>query len=159
MRSFRLSSILMMLIFVTLFLAAGCNSDKESPKQLDMTEAAIELTTIQTPYCDLKYPAKWDGAVTTNSETDDGITFIQFVGEVNGNKSILFEIYFGEIDAVQIGTLKTPNGVAVPVSYDFFPLKTDGWSQEDADTLCAMQEDINVIIDNLKKLDNYSSAY
>lgn len=109
---------------------------------------------VETPYCRLYYPKKWEGALradTLQTQTDYQVAFL---GSVGGNEEWLFTVYFGEVNeyAFSVGTVTTESGETVNVSAelsDFMP--DDTWRQEDIDTMCEMQESLNYLLERLKE--------
>ena len=92
---------------------------------------------IETSLTTLKYPAKWKDKVTVKAEKDK-VTFSQ-------GDTPLFELDFKESDGFMLGTYKN-----TPIYIVEKPVKTDEQK--------AMQQDVNVIIDNLRKDENFKDG-
>ena len=90
---------------------------------------------IWTSVVTLKYPAKWADRVSVTLG-DAGVYFT--CGEVR-----LFDIVFAECEGYLLGTYGAP-----PIYIIDYPVE--------GDELCAMQEDVNVILQNLMKDENFT---
>lgn len=102
-----------------------------------------EVYEIKTSIGTLKYPKKWQKKVTTK-ESGDTVAF--YSDDVK-----IFELQLGGKDGFSAGKL---NGKDLRiVTYEFDEKKL---GQQRFDELCAMQDDLNVILDNLKKTGDYS---
>lgn len=97
--------------------------------------------TIETSYCTLKYPKKWEETVKTDVLNDDTNTVHFSKDGVN-----VFDITFGDGDTL-LGTLKKDGK-----STDVYALFND-FKKDDANynTYMAMQDDVNYITANLEK--------
>ena len=105
----------------------------------DTGEPEEEVFVIKTAYADLKFPAKWQDKVTYEVG-DDSVSFSS--GDVR-----IFDILFNGGDGYVLGTIiGEKENVVVKVADYLFDSDAENY-----DELCAMQEDINVIIDHLVK--------
>lgn len=174
-----LSMLLVVLAIVGLF--AGCGSEEEPKNEIVITpnglqhgnfgenqEAPVgnepldigDPLAIETPYGNLYYPDKWvDSLRYSKNETDNGVAF-EFYGTVNGREELIYIIIFGyETDnSFPVGTISGDGFENVQISVelsDFIP--DSNWSQDDADTMCAMQESVNYITEKLKENPNFKS--
>lgn len=156
-------SIMAVVVMSILFLM-GCSTDKKDSDlqaekdgtEKNEQEVLIEDFEIETPDCTLYYPAKWKEQVRI--ETVEGNAYrVEFYGQVEGKEEQhLFDIAFGGEEGYTLGHLTTraDNRVAVNIiSYDFEP--SEDWQDAEANTIYAMQEDINYIIDKLEELDEF----
>lgn len=111
-------------------------------------EEAEETFEVETNYCKLFYPCKWEEDMRI--ETSD--SKVEFCGEIDGKENIhLFDVVFGEKVGFELGTLKT-NGGNVSISIVSYELQFDDtWNEEEKNRMYAMQEDVNVIIQELGK--------
>ncbi len=96
-----------------------------------------DMIVVDSPIGKLYYPKKWK----------DDVTF-----QVNGNQLValyydnpLFTLYFGGEEGYLYGTVKN-EGEDIELRYDMHDLDS---TQEDYETMCSMQEDINVIFQYL----------
>jgi len=90
---------------------------------------------IKTPVVALHYPTRWKEKVELDISKDS----VRF----SNKNQILFEIMFYECDGYMIGT------------YNETPIYIKNYEVQ-SDEQKAMQEDVNVIIDNLKKDSNFA---
>lgn len=100
----------------------------------------VETYTVETRYCNLKYPAKWEGKVKTEIFDNYGY-IVKFIAD----DVSLFDFEFVEGNGVLLGTLVTDseNVVIKITSYDL------EHEMQDYDIYAEMQSDIDVIIENL----------
>lgn len=136
-----LAIVLMALCACGFLVACGENSKADKDNNSD-------LFTIETKYCDLRYPSKWEDKVKVDI-LDDSIDTVRFS---SGGKNV-FDISFTDGDTI-LGTLKTDEGT-VDVYVLFYELdKKDKYYEDYA----AMQDDVNVITENLAKDYDFSSG-
>lgn len=133
-----------MVLILSAVVLFGCASEKEPPAsepsatpsatvQTTSPEPDVPVFDIKTRVCVMKYPLKWKDSVKVEI-TDDAVFFSS--GDVK-----LFDLLFGSDEGYLLGTY---NGTSISiVSYD---INGDGLSETDYHTYCAMQEDVNVII-------------
>lgn len=116
-----------------------------------------EAYVIETDYCKLYYPAKWEANLQTEIKDEDGYV-VEFYGAVEGkDKQPLFNIVFGgEADFV-IGTIDK-DGEAVEVGCKFMEPAVEEWKTEEADTIYAMQEDMNYLFGMLEREAGFTPA-
>ena len=88
---------------------------------------------IKTPVVTMKYPSKWKDKVTIEV-VEDSVKF-----SCNGEK--LFDLYFVECDGYLLGMYKD-----TPIYIVDYSLDKAKYSEEQYLELCAMQEDVNVIL-------------
>lgn len=116
--------------------------------------------SIDTPYGAISYPLKWKEQIRTEAvEQGDSYT-VQFHGTVEGREEVhLFDIIFAGENGYNIGHLTTDKGTKVAVnivSYDF--KENDEWTDEEYNTYCAMQEDVNYIIQVLLQNEDFEES-
>ena len=114
----------------------------------------VDEDSLETPYCELFFPAQWKDLMHGNViETENGCHAV-FTGTVGEKEAQLFAIYFGKAaeNAFPIGILKTETGEEIEVSAELFDFAyDDSWTQEEIDTVCAMQESVNHVIAKLEE--------
>lgn len=130
------------------------------------TDPAVESTTepedmtISTKFGDHTYPGKWANQVRTEvKETGDG-GYVTYYGTVNGKEAVLFTVHYGKApeNSFPIGTMKV-DGVSLAVSVEMSEFEPDSsWTEEEADTIRAMQEGLNDVIAHLKKDKAFTSG-
>lgn len=128
----------LLLLIPLICLPVGCQNNSDSSGESNNVTATFSSEDatfgIETEYCVLKYPQKFEADVVIE-KSDDKVSFL--CGEQK-----LFDITFNDETAVSVGTLSDGTTVGVN-SYD---IDSDNANY---DNLCAMQEGINVIIENL----------
>lgn len=107
--------------------------------QADVTENMI----IQTAYGELRYPKKWEPQARFVSNGDTLTCYATLSGH---SQIALFDVYFGQDQGYPIGTL---DGVSVNVKTHELELD-ESWTDDQVQTLYAMQEDINHLIQKLQ---------
>lgn len=116
-----------------------------------VTSGQEEDVTVSTPYGDLFVPAQWQDQMDAYTEDRGSGYAVTFVGTVGEHEETLFTVLFNADmdDSLPVGTLNV-NGESVSVSVKFEEiLMDDAWTAEEADTISAMQESINYILEKL----------
>ena len=114
-----------------------------APGQSSGEEREGDLTfVIETPYCNFKYPKKWEDAVEISASKTEEVYTVQF--SADGNP--LFAISCNDGSGYVLGTLKAA-GKSVSISLTTYQL--DANSAQYA-TYSSMQEDVNVILEHLR---------
>lgn len=128
--------------------SAGKPSEGEPPEDTTVLQPpqAEDTGNIDTPYLSLCFdPAFSDCLVVTR---DPGPPYcLSFYCALEGKPNRrLFDIAFGEGADGNLGAIRTDNGI-VPVSMVIYTFTPDGsWTQDEADTVFAMQEVANALI-------------
>ena len=130
----RLSALLLTLIMILALSACGADSDKskDGTDKPTIGEESDEPTyTISAGGLELKYPEKWKDKVVVEVE-DDRACFS--CGETK-----LFDLLFNTDEGYVLGTVKGEKYTVIRVmDYTF-----------ENEELCAMQEDVNIILHHL----------
>ena len=127
-------------ILILTFLFVGCTAEKnENGSTFDESVVSTKnnenLTfNIKTDFAILKYPSKYEKDIEVD-KTENVVSF-------SCEKVKLFDISFNDETSDPIGKLKDGTTVSI-MSYDI------DIDSKNYDELCAMQEGINIIIDNL----------
>ncbi len=105
---------------------------------------------IDTPRGQLYYPAKWTENLTvTQEETADAVK-ISFSARIAGKDYPLFQIVIGADSGFQVGQITDGNGTTYPVHLHMEELPMyEELTEEQQNTLFAMQEDANYLISYL----------
>ena len=142
-------------ILVAVIVLLVKNSGSETPK-----EPQAPGFEIQTPYIALKYPEKWQDSVRTEITGTDTEYFVTFYSLIAGKEDTeLFSVFFNQESEFLWGTLKTEEGKDISVGFSFAELNLDeGWTQEETETVYAMQEDVNYLLDDLSRKENFKEA-
>lgn len=123
-----------------------------SASQEPGTEPAVgeEQMTIQTPYANLSYPAKWDAYLQTTVEEEEVYT-VSFCANIPGKETVaLFDICFGNGGDIYVGTLDTEDGQSVPVTVNMSDfVLDDSWTMEEQNAVYEMAEGLNEILEQL----------
>lgn len=114
------------------------------------------LTAIETALAVLRFPAKWDGKYTV-IKTEGSRYQVSFSANTTAGKRQLFDLFFGAGDGYLLGYIDALD-TRVPVYIQSYGFPQDAFAKEEFDMLCAMQEDVNVIIENLTKEYNLSDV-
>ena len=134
---------LVIVLILSAILMFGCASEKEPPAsepsatpsatvQTTSPEPDVPVFDIKTRVCVMKYPLKWKDLVTVEV-ADDSVCFSY--GDIK-----LFDLLF-DSDEYLLGTY---DGTQIKIiSYDF---DKDSLSEDEYFNCCAMQEDVNVIL-------------
>lgn len=135
---------LVIVLILSAILMFGCASEKEPPAsepsatpsatvQTTSPEPDVPVFDIETRVCVMKYPLKWKDLVTVEV-ADDSVCFSY--GDIK-----LFDLLFDSDEGYLLGTY---DGTQIKIiSYDF---DKDSLSEDEYFNCCAMQEDVNVIL-------------
>lgn len=135
----------------------GQLSLEESSGQPDFRETApessvINMVSIQTPFCTLRYPVRLATHLVTEQaeEQETDAYSVQFSCKLAGKDSCpLFAIVFGDGQGTPLGTISDSNGDPVPVKIRHWELDPEGWSEEEKLIAYTMQEAVNDLIGQL----------
>lgn len=129
---------------------SGCGGGKDESKSSTADEASAKETipdeatyNIPLGFVDLRYPAKWEKAVTVDG-VEDHKASDSFTLAFAKDKTKLFDLYFNGEEGDLLGTLITDDG-NTKLTVKMYDIK-----EKDAE-LSAMQEAVNVILTNLNK--------
>lgn len=113
------------------------------------TEGYLE---IETPYCVLYFPERWEDSLAVNAYAEDGAR-VEFSGRTgDGEPRRLFDVAFGIGEGNLLGAVETAEGM-VPVYIRFYEPDPEGLSQTAYDSLLSMQEAANELIARLPLTD------
>ena len=148
--------------------AAEDYSATEEPAQ--QTDTAPQITepenmdpedlVVTTPYCNLYYPGQWQDRVRAETEYTAVGCIVTYYGTVGDREEKLFAVFFAESsdDSYPVGTI-TYEGTMMDVSVALFDIEQfDGLEMPDADTLNAMQEGVNYLLDKLEENPVFNTA-
>lgn len=154
-----LSVILVILIILAavLFMKKSENNDvtqSESFSPMGNEEAGDSAMTIETKYCNLYYPARWEQQLETK-EKGDSVSFYSVIGN---DTTKLFEVVFGSEEGSLVGHLDI-DGKSVPVCFIFDEIIPESnWDEKVTFSVYAMQEDLNYVIEKLREEPNFAEA-
>lgn len=118
-------------------------------------EADLE---VETPYATLYYPAQWAGGVRAEVQENEIGADVLFYGEVKGREALLFTVSFGGAEGFPVGVYETREGYLLDVTTALSDLELDeSWMSADMDSICAMQEGINYVLEKLEEDPGFSA--
>lgn len=156
-----LSGILVVLLLIVVVLMmkgktdaekvdANVDEEKEVISTVEEMIAAEEPFTIETKFCNLHYPEKWENQVSTEIK-EDSVYSVQFFAELEGKDPVhIFDIVFGGEEGALTGYF-SEDGKEIPVYIVGMEINVEGWTDEELNVLYMMQEDVNYIIGMLQK--------
>lgn len=138
-------------IIISVFGFVGCSDSgitgtDETVSDISNGIKSSDLFYIDTAYCELAYPSKWEEYLLIDSESQTDT--VRFIGKFGDFEVSLFDVLFNNIDGTQIGTVSTDDGI-VTVSVIMYEYDNEQYSDKYYDLFCAMCDDVNVIIANL----------
>lgn len=109
------------------------------------TEPAEML--IETPYCELSYPAQWVDYLNLEIDESDGYN-VTFSAVLEGHEPVrLFTVHLGGTQGAPVTTFTAADGSEMELRLTVFELDLDStWTDEEKTILSSMQEDLNQII-------------
>lgn len=131
----------------------GTASTPEASQSGTSQEEVIitEEPTVETEYGTLYYHEQWLGLMKIEQNKEGENVIVSFEGEADGARYPLFTIIIGSSDESYVGEITDASGAKHEVFAVFEDLEQYiNIAQEDYDRLCAMQEDLNFVIENLK---------
>lgn len=108
----------------------------------------VETYSVESPIGELPYPEKWREQVRVE-QTEDTLAFYANIGA--HPELLLFTLEFGDGEGFLLGTL---SGKSVYV-LDNVPEFDETWTDEEKATVSAMQEDLDVIVQDLIARDTF----
>lgn len=137
------------------------SEESDFVEQVSMTNTydemeAKEMFEIENPYCTIQYPIEWQERLITKENTEGEVYSKIFSCMVNEQEVEIFRIYFGEVNfGNYIGSIEK-DGVKIPVNITISEFERgENWTEDDFNTICAMQEAINNVIWSVKQNENY----
>ena len=121
------------------------------PVGTPIPEILGEEMAIDTPYCKLYLPKRWLEELRLATEESDGYDLV-FSAKLGDHETVkIFAVNFGGSEAMGqvVHTLMTENDVPFVVRARIFDLDISGWSAVDQNTVMAMQEDLNHLLQKL----------
>lgn len=152
-------SVILLAICCFIGLLTGCGRNatnpaanpNESVPPEDETESMGRLSEITTDFGTLYIPQKYEQSLQTEISSGNGSVTVNFSAEQDGKKYTLFNLNIGEGAGELAGTLTDKNGTSREVYVTVYDLgDISGLSQDKQDQLYAMQEAVNVIVENMK---------
>lgn len=149
-----------MVVLVAVVLVVLWPKGETTPAVSQDGEIQIEMLTISTPYCDLQYPDLWPDFFRHSGSENGGAYTETFYCSMNGQELELFRIVFnGEGSEFVLGTVKA-DGQTVPVSVEILDVTVDeSWTQGERDTVYAMAEGVNDVIQSIQASDSFKELF
>lgn len=145
------------IIFVVLFAAsAGLNVyfivDRNNKFNISKTEPEkVSTQSVETPYCNLNYPAQYKDKLTTKVKSESNDKYIvEFYGNTSGKTIHIYDIEFDNASKNKVGCIKTKDGDIIGFGYTMADFTSDNkLSQEEIDSFAELQETVNFIVNDL----------
>lgn len=143
-----LSLFISAMLILTAF--AGCTVADENVA--DPEETTSVNFDVDLGFTSLKFPLRWKDSIRINQDFDGTIGTVEFYGSMGDHgEQLLFTLCFNQDGEIPVGTLVS-DGQNIIICADMNELEFDeSWSQDEKDDFCAMQEDINYIVEYLEK--------
>ena len=121
----------------------------------ELPEDNGEVFAIQTKYGTLSYPEKWK-ELSKIEIVESPIYTVKFSGKTASGDIPLFDLTFNGGDGYCLGTMKI-DGQDVTIYIDDYSFDQSTMSDENYSNCCAMQADVNVILEHLAQ--DYSFTF
>ncbi len=126
---------------------AGCAQKQSAAPDKDQT-GSYEIDTGLGKLC---FPVKWKETVRTDVSRNGDSAAVRFSTVMEGREYELFTVTVGAEEGEPVGSLTDETGAVRSVFIKASGLEpADDLTSEQKDSLYAMQEDLNFVIDNLK---------
>ena len=141
--------------------AVNSSSEENTNQSSDSTISASDKTgveeednslmTIETKYGTLSYPAKWKDSLLTLESEENNFFSVTFSTKVDDKEYSLFKVMICAEEGDSVGTIKDKDRITRNVFVDIPELSDiSELSEENQNQLYAMQEGVNVLIENLE---------
>lgn len=115
------------------------------------SEDESSLMTIETQYGSLYYPAEWEDALETSETLENETDSVVFAVTADDQEYTLFIVMICDAEGDSVGAVTDDSGQTRNVFIDISELPDlSDLSEEEQDQLYAMQEAVNVLIENLQ---------
>ncbi len=109
----------------------------------------VDVLNIDTPYGTMQYPAKWLDSLKHRENKGADFYSNTFVGHISGQDTELFTVHFGQPQKGELKGYIDKNGQKVSFTIEKANVDRNKWSEEDYNTILAMQDDVKVLIDSV----------
>ena len=128
--------------------AAETDPPENAPAE---TEPRLDVMVVSTPYGKIYYQEQWAEFMKVEQFSEGDALNVRFVAEINGIDYPLFVLIVGAAEQDAVAQLTDADGVQRNVQVHMEETGDHaGLSVEEQNRLCAMQEEINFVIENLK---------
>lgn len=143
------TALILLIVLSISFVFIGC-SNSDSGTTIGYAETTEDTFKIDTEYCSLHYPVKWEEYTDVEILTEPYYSVVFNAILDDSNKIPVFEIVFGDNNiGVLLGTVNIENENVNIYLVD----NSDNWPSELSDSekerLNMMSEDVNVLISKL----------
>ena len=118
------------------------------------TEEDVQIPyaiAVNTPYGRIYYQEQWAEFMKVEQFSEADVLHVRFAAEINGADYPLFTLVVGAAEEDAVAQLTDADGVQRNVQVHMEEIGDNaGLSVEEQNRLCAMQEEINFVIENLK---------
>lgn len=149
--------IVILLAMLTAFSVAACNGNPDPDiDPTDNTRASTvseedKLFAIETEYGAVMYPEIWQKRLETYENIEGEMLIVTFTTKLDSEMYYLFKVIISSDDGDTVGRITDRDGKTRNVFIDVYDLgDISGLSTEDQNILYAMQEGVNVVIENLE---------
>lgn len=123
--------------------------DIPEPPATTVPESTSADLTISTPYGNFVFPREYEKYLVTEFTKGQPDTLKLYSALPGKEKILLFTVSFGSGDGFE-SSIKNASGTQTKIYFQFIePEFDDSWAQTDINTVYAMQEGINYLIDAL----------
>lgn len=134
--------------------------NKSFSEAKDTGERGVEYDyiEIETPYCTLKFPDKWEQYLEYEINDENSVFSIEFFANIKQQKKKIFTVNFGDTNEKDgVGYIKTEK-MEMPVSVKIEEIVLDdSWTEKEKDILYAMGECVNDVIQSIVSDEAYES--
>ena len=159
-----LSIIIAILVIVigTIIISSGNkdNNDKggNSTVNSSVNKEEVKYTEVKTKYCTMKYPSEWKEYITVTKSEENGVLSEKFTCDVANQTIDMFTVHFGTTDSGDVMGSFFEDGKQIPVSIEYGNFEeNDTFTDEEIDTVYAILECINDVIDSISKSEGFSN--
>lgn len=136
--------LLILVVVGAVFIIGSAKEDTNVP--FYTTDETVFV--IETPYCDLSYPIKWEKELKTEVVENGESYTVKFYTTIDEKNIPLFDVNFGGKEGDPLGTL-TCEGNDISVNVINYSTDFSTYSEEEQSDLFEMVEAINVVISKL----------
>lgn len=149
--------IVILLAMLTAFSVAACNGNPDTDiDPTDNTRASTvseddKLFAVETEYGAVMYPEIWQQRLETYKNIEGDMLIVTFTTKLDSEIYYLFKVIISSDDGDTVGRITDRDGKTRNVFIDVYDLgDISELSAEDQNILYAMQEGVNVVIENLE---------
>lgn len=127
------------------------SSEAEESKSDETESEAEDLMSVETEYGNLLFPAEWKETLITEETNEEDFLTVIFSTKAVEQPYTLFRIMINDEEGDSVGRITDKTGITRNVFVEVSELPDlSGLGEEDQNRLYAMQESLNVLIENLE---------